>query len=119
MFKQKFIDLCNKKGVSPTSVCKHIGLSNAAYSCWSEKTIPREATIRKIADYFNVTPEYLKGNEEKENKKSSELTEQEEFLLNSFRKTTEEGRQRIIQNVLNICDEIEKKHTKSDQSNAG
>ena len=37
-----------------------------------------------------------------------ELTEQENALLTAFRGTTEEGRMKIIQAVLNICDDIEK-----------
>ena len=65
MFKNTFIELCNQKGVSPTSVCLSIGLSNAAYSNWTDKTIPRDATLQKIADYFGVTVDYLIGKTEK------------------------------------------------------
>lgn len=65
MFKQKFIDLCNQKGVSPTSVCQQIGLSNAAYSCWTETSTPRKTTLKKIADYFGV--DYTYFDDESEN----------------------------------------------------
>ena len=63
MFKKIFIKLCNERGIAPTVVCQEIGLSNAAYSKWDEKSIPRQATLQKLADYFNVTVEYLKGEE--------------------------------------------------------
>ena len=65
MFKKNFINLCNKKGVSPSAVCRHVGLSNAAYSCWTDESVPRKATLMRIADYFDVSVDYLLGNQDK------------------------------------------------------
>ncbi|MBR3967260.1 MAG: helix-turn-helix transcriptional regulator [Clostridia bacterium] len=65
MFKENFIKLCNKKGEAPTVVCINIGLSKTSFSKWDNTTIPREATLHKIADYFGVTVDYLLGKEEK------------------------------------------------------
>lgn len=59
MFKKNFINLCNKFGVSPTAVCTKIGLSNATFSCWTDESVPRKATLMKIADYFGITVEQL------------------------------------------------------------
>lgn len=61
MFKENFIKLCNKAGKTPTAVCAEIGLSNAAYSKWDEKSVPHRATLLKIADYFGVSVDYLLG----------------------------------------------------------
>lgn len=66
MFKEQFIKLCNEKGVAPTVVCQSIGLSNAAFSKWGDESIPRRATLQKLADYFGVSVDYLLGNAEKE-----------------------------------------------------
>ena len=44
------------------------------------------------------------------------FNEQEKELLEAFRSTTEKGRFKIIQAVMNICDEIEKKSASSDTS---
>lgn len=66
MFKEQFIKLCNEKGVAPTVVCQSIGLSNAAFSKWGDESIPRRATLQKLADYFGVSVDYLLGNTEKE-----------------------------------------------------
>ena len=107
MFKKIFIELCASKGISPSAVCKNIGISAAAFSQWDDNTVPRKVTQQKIADYFGVSVDYLLG---KENASSGDewtiKTEQEKVLLTSFRSTTEEGRQRIIQSVLNICDSM-------------
>jgi transcriptional regulator with XRE-family HTH domain len=62
MFKEIFIRLCNEKGVAPTAACVEIGLSNATFSCWTETSIPRKATLMRIADYFGVSTDYLLGN---------------------------------------------------------
>lgn len=59
MFKENFIKLCNKAGKTPTAVCAEIGLSNAAYSKWDEKSVPHRATLLKIADYFGVPVDTL------------------------------------------------------------
>lgn len=66
MFKQNFINFCNKKGESPSFVCRRVGIAPATFSCWNENSIPRQATLQRIADYFGVAPEdLLRGPEEK------------------------------------------------------
>ena len=69
MFKENFIKLCNEKNVAPTVVCKHIGLTGTAYSKWNDETIPRRATLMRIAEYFGVTVDYLLGKEQSEQPK--------------------------------------------------
>lgn len=59
MFKKNFIRLCTDIGESPSSVCKKIGISSAAFSQWDDKTIPRKVTQQRIADYFGITVEEL------------------------------------------------------------
>lgn len=66
MFKQNFIKICAERGVAPTSVLRQIGLSNATFSCWTDESIPRQTTLKKIADYFGITvEELLRSDEEK------------------------------------------------------
>lgn len=64
MFKEIFIDLCNKKKESPSAVCKKVGITPATFSCWTEDSIPRQATLRRIAEYFGVSVDYLLGAEQ-------------------------------------------------------
>ena len=61
MFKEQFIKLCNERNIAPTAVLKKIGLSNATYSCWTDTSVPRKATLFKLADYFGVSVDYLLG----------------------------------------------------------
>lgn len=78
MFKQNFIKLCNDRGESPSFVCKNIGLSNAAFSTWTDESVPRKATLMRIADYFGVTVESL--TEESPSPKTQTDNKAEEIL---------------------------------------
>ena len=64
MFKKIFTELCNGRGEAPSAVCERVGLSNSAYSKWDETSVPRTATLYRIAEYFNVSVAYLKGEED-------------------------------------------------------
>lgn len=61
MFKENFIRLCNQKGESPSSVCRKVGIAPATFSCWTFESVPRKATLMRIADYFGVSVSYLIG----------------------------------------------------------
>lgn len=61
MFWEKFLSLCSEKGVSPNGVCAELGLSNATATKWKNGAVPRNTTLRKIADYFDVSVSYLLG----------------------------------------------------------
>ncbi len=129
----KFIDvftrLCKEKGISPNAVCAELNLSNSTYTFWKQNgSTPRQTTLIKIADYFKVPVDYLLGVEDQNTalmRKAMEildednLAEQEKALIGMFRATTEEGRLRIIQAVMNICDDVEKKPTTSTTEDVG
>ena len=75
-FKENFIKLCNKKGEAPTAVCNKVGLSNATFSCWTDESVPRKATLMRMADYFGVSVDYLLG-ETEETKKSPSISDED------------------------------------------
>lgn len=59
MFKENFIKLCNQNNVAPTVVCQAIGLTAATFSKWDEKSVPRKATLYKLAEYFGISVDEL------------------------------------------------------------
>ena len=61
MFKEKFIRLCNERGEPPTVVCQKIGVTSSAFSKWTDESVPRKATLARIADYFGVSVSFLLG----------------------------------------------------------
>lgn len=65
VFFKQLLDLCDKFGTNPSNVAKNIGISTAAPTRWrNEDAIPQSRTLQKIASHFNVTVEYLLGQEE-------------------------------------------------------
>lgn len=59
MFWQNFVLFCTMKDKSPNGVCADLGLSTAIATRWKNGSVPRDTTLKKIADYFGVTPEDL------------------------------------------------------------
>ncbi|MBP3667413.1 MAG: helix-turn-helix transcriptional regulator [Clostridia bacterium] len=62
MFWETFVSLCTVKGISPNGACAELGLSNATATKWKNGATPRNNTLKKVADYFGVSVDYLLGN---------------------------------------------------------
>ena len=60
MFYDVFEELCQKKGVTPKTATRELGLSNSTASKWKKTgATPRGETLKKVAAYFGVTESYL------------------------------------------------------------
>lgn len=60
-FYENYLRLCNKAGKSPSAVAIEAKVGKPAVSRWKAGTKPRDATITKLAAYFNVPVSELKG----------------------------------------------------------
>ena len=60
-FWNVFENLCNKKGQRPNPVGKEIGVASSTIAKWKSGTIPNGDTLIQIADYFDVSVDYLLG----------------------------------------------------------
>lgn len=112
-------ELCEKKGCAITSVAAALGMSKSAPGNWREGAIPRPSTVKRIAEYFGVTSEYLlngitveSGNDVDIHDNhgcfigdanapvnfnaNQELSDQEEELLNIFRNLSVLNRARLL-----------------------
>ena len=63
MFWNVLIELCNEKGISPNFVAKELGITSGTVTSWKKGSVPRDTTLRKVADYFGVSADYLLGTE--------------------------------------------------------
>ena len=63
MFWKTFEQLCRSRGSSPTAVALELGFSNATATKWKKGSTPQGASLQKIAEYFNVSINYLLGKE--------------------------------------------------------
>lgn len=59
MFWKNFVSLCNSRNISPSAVCKEIGLSNATATHWKKGATPGDVALAKVSLYFGVTKEQL------------------------------------------------------------
>lgn len=99
-FYERYEKLCIEKGVSPSRAAQDIGLSNAAASGWADGSKPRQITVRKIAEYFNVTVDYLNGKEEKETPAAQEGNGDDPVtmeLLSMVNNATDDERQVMLE----------------------
>ena len=71
-FYSNFLLLCNKDNKSPSRVVLEIGLKKSAVTRWKNGGNPTDATVQKIADYFNVPVSELLDEKEKSPSKSGE-----------------------------------------------
>ena len=81
MFWDIFIKLCAKHGKKPNPVAKELGFGTAAVTHWKNGAIPRDISLRKIADYFGVTVDYLLGNEAEQKEKPADEGELAENVI--------------------------------------
>lgn len=60
-FYEKYVQLCNQIGKSPSAVAIELKLGKPSVSRWKNGSKPRDSSILKVANYFGVSPEWLKG----------------------------------------------------------
>lgn len=89
-------DLCKEKGISHRRLEQELGLGNGAISKWI-KSSPSSDIVEKLADYFNVSVDYLLGRidfrawDEKYNK-NGELAAEVQYIesLNPYKDLTKD-----------------------------
>lgn len=63
MFADMFDVLCRERGMTPSGVCIALGMSKNSPRRWRAGSLPDLSTATKVADYFDVTVDYLmRGN---------------------------------------------------------
>ena len=61
-FADKLLELRQERGISQAELAKTIGVSYAIVCYWeTDRSEPTAINIVKIADYFNVTTDFLLG----------------------------------------------------------
>ena len=93
MFWNNLIELCNQRKTTPTTVVKKLKISGASVTKWKNGSIPRDTTLKKIADYFAVTIDDLLSEEEKktvhvDEQEQGSLSAEEKILLLAFNRAS-------------------------------
>lgn len=61
MFYENFAFYCTKIGKSESAVAKDVGITSKSVTGWKNGALPRNSTLKKLADYFGVTVDELMG----------------------------------------------------------
>lgn len=95
MFYDIVNNLCKERKTTITRMAEEIGLSNAAPTSWRKGSVPKLSTLEKIADYFDVSVDYLRG---VETKKAPTPKGERDYLaiMNAFDKADESTREAIL-----------------------
>lgn len=77
MFYDVYLSLCRRDGKKPSTVAAELRINKSNVSNWKNNGYtPRGDVIQKIADYFNVSTDYLLGADDAE--KAPALTKKDE-----------------------------------------
>ena len=85
MYYENFDRLCQLNNVRTGTVSKATGRSTATLTSWKQgKYTPKQDKLQLIADYFNVSLEYLMTGEEKEGGEMYYLNEETATMAQSI-----------------------------------
>ncbi len=85
-----FVQLCKEQCVTSYRVSKATGISQAALSTWKTgSSVPRDSTLKKIADFFGVSLAYLKGESTERMPFSAPMDSELESYLDMLRNRSE------------------------------
>ena len=105
MFFDNFVRLCEQKGVKPSRALTEAGVPKSAYSYWRTEAgagndaKPTNQNAVKLAQYFNVTVDYLLTGNQKENppqQPQSEVDEAVEWIRRKLESMPKEQREALM-----------------------
>lgn len=109
MFWQRFTELCTAQNKFPNNVASELGFSSAASTHWKQGSIPRATALKKIADYFGVTVEYLKGETDIKNPAADDGSGMEKELLRLFGMVSDERKGEVMNYIKFLVSQGEDK----------
>lgn len=93
MYYKNFEELCKQRNIKPNKVSKETGVSTATLTSWKQgKYTPKPDKLKLIADFFNVSLEFLMRNEDVQWDPTEQkmdyiisLSEEEQEILTAYR----------------------------------
>ena len=83
--------LCNEKGISIWQLANELGISNGVIKKWEKSTSPKVTTLIKIAEYFDVSLDYLVGRSDQRHDEIQDVETIIKNLLNRLENLTFNG----------------------------
>ncbi len=112
MITDRLKSLRTTRKLSQKDFAKALDVSQQTVASWeSGRTEPSNNALKKMADYFNVSTDYLLGREGS----ASPLSKKQSFLLSSFDMLNVDGQNLLI----GMLGSLKMSHAKKDQKNVG
>lgn len=109
MFGDRIKKLRDDNNVSQFELSEFLGISQQALSKWENgKTQPDNDSLVKLANYFNVSTDYLLGNSESKHIEKPYDDELEKVLFSKTKDLTDEEKKTIISVINAIKKEVDK-----------
>ena len=97
MFFDNLYKVCKQKNTTPNGMAKIIGISSGSVTSWKKGTVPKSDTLQKIAEYLEVSTDYLLGNGQKENNPPKD--ELSRLILNEVENCSEAENKAILEQI--------------------
>jgi len=95
-FYQRFLELCEEKGVKPTNLLLSMNLSSSKGTAWKNGSLPSTEILLSLSKEFNVSVDYLVGKSDIRNPISeNSLSEDEQKIVELLRSSTPELRNAV------------------------
>ncbi len=96
---EKINTICKNKKITIKELEKNLKIANGTIGKWGKgKSTPKTNTLNKIADYLNVTLDYLI---------TEKIDEKETEIIAFYRKADERGKDRIYRTAKDEADQAE------------
>lgn len=122
MFFERIKALCDERGIKITNLLSELGMSPGNLTRWKNGTVPDGNTLVKLAQYFNVTTDYLLGIDDLK-KELLDILDTPDGLIKRlahyFSECDEDGKLRIIQTAMNEYDRSREERKKITGSEVG
>lgn len=105
MFWEIFYNLCLDAKMKPLQVVKQIGISHGSITKWKNGAVPSGTSLQKIADYFDVTVDYLLGKEDKKIPLGPIMEREEDILWQKICRLNEANRNKLDGYLTALLDE--------------
>lgn len=111
MFFDNFVRLCEQKGVKPSRALTEAGVPKSAYSYWRTEASsgndakPTNQNAVKLAQYFNVTVDYLLTGNQKENP-PQQLQSEVDAAVERIRKKLESMPKEQREALMNLIEKM-------------
>lgn len=101
MFKDKFVQILQTKGISAYKLSKDTGITQGMISYWKNgERMPSAKNLNILADYFNVTVDYLLGETDEKKSASTDSVDTEGLeVLKQIRELSPEKQKQIFDYV--------------------